>query len=87
MTTITRLRLPRPVTIRTLGDLGEQNQLVAHCPKCRHSRRLDLKALRGRYGLLSLRRLRARLRCTRCGARPPGLVHVFDNGAPFRGGR
>jgi hypothetical protein len=40
----------RPVVIRTIGDLGERNQLYACCDACRHTSRLDLAALRERYG-------------------------------------
>ena len=60
----------RAVAIRTLGDLGEQSQLYAYCDACRHSSQLDLAALRERCGpKLSFKSLRARLRCSRCGAR------------------
>jgi hypothetical protein len=71
----------RPVSIRTIGDLSERNQLYAYCSRCRHSRQLDLAALRKRYGPdLSLKRLRVRLRCSRCGARSVETSHVWDAG-------
>jgi hypothetical protein len=75
----------RPVTISTLGDLGERSELYAYCGSCHHSRRLDLAELRERYGLdLSLRRLRARLRCSRCGGRSVETFHVWDAGPHVR---
>jgi hypothetical protein len=75
----------RPVAIRTLGDLGERTQLFAYCSRCRHSSELDLSALRERHGVqLSLKRLRARLRCSRCGARSVETMHVWDVGPPTR---
>jgi hypothetical protein len=71
----------RRVAIRTLGDLGEHNELYAYCDSCRHSRQLDLADLRERYGPeLSLKGLRARLRCSRCGARRGQAFHVWDAG-------
>jgi DNA-directed RNA polymerase subunit RPC12/RpoP len=75
----------QPVAIRTIGDLGERNQLYAHCQRCRHRRQLDLAALRERHGPdLSLTRLRARLRCSRCGARSVETRHVWDAGLHAR---
>jgi hypothetical protein len=74
----------RPVSIRTIGDLGERNQLYAYCSRCRHSRQLDLQALRERYGEVSLTSLQARLRCSRCGARSVETTHVWDAGPPSR---
>jgi hypothetical protein len=54
----------RTVTIRTIGDLGECDQLYAYCSACRHNSQLDLAALRERYGpQLSLKNMRARLAC------------------------
>jgi hypothetical protein len=80
-----RLRM-HELVVRTLADLGEQSRLAAYCPSCRRSQFLDLEALRARYGAeLSLRNLRARLRCSRCGARRPEVIHVWDNGARFAG--
>jgi hypothetical protein len=71
----------RTVAIRTIGDLGERDQLYAQCSACRHSARLDLAALRDRYGpQLALKSLRARLRCSRCGARSTETYHVWDAG-------
>jgi hypothetical protein len=71
----------QPVVVRTLGDLGSRSKLVAYCTSCRRSRFLDLEALRTRYGAeLALRSLRARLRCSRCGARRPEVMHVWDTG-------
>ena len=73
----------RTVAIRTLGDLGERDQLYAYCRTCRHSSLLDLAALRQHYGAqFSLTRLRARLRCSRCGARSADAFHVWDVGSP-----
>jgi hypothetical protein len=73
----------RPIVIRTLGDLGERNELYAYCDSCRHSSQLDLAELRERYGPdLSLKTLRARLRCSRCGARSVETSHVWDAGPP-----
>jgi hypothetical protein len=75
----------RTVAIPTIGDLGERNHLYAYCNACRHSSRLDLAALRERYGpQLSLKSLRARLRCSRCGARFIETFHVLDAGPPTR---
>jgi hypothetical protein len=75
----------RTVSIQTLGDLGERTQLFAYCSRCRHSSELDLSALRERHGVqLSLKRLRARLRCSRCGARSVETMHVWDVGPPTR---
>jgi hypothetical protein len=75
----------RPVAIRILGDLGERDQLYAYCSACRHNRRLDLAALRERYDpQLSLKSLRARLRCSRCGARSIETSHVWDAGPQGR---
>jgi hypothetical protein len=52
--------------MRTLGDLGERDRLYAYCDTCRHSKQLDLAALRERYGpQLSLSSLQTRLRCSR----------------------
>jgi hypothetical protein len=71
----------RTVAIRTIGDLGERDQLYAYCSACRHSSQLDLTVLRERYGpQLSLTDLRARLRCSRCGARSIETSHVWDAG-------
>jgi hypothetical protein len=71
--------------IRTIGDLGERDQLYAYCEVCRHSRQLDLPELRERYGPeLSLKVLRARLRCSRCGARGGQAFHVWHAGRPGR---
>jgi hypothetical protein len=71
----------RTVATRTIGDLGERDQLYAYCSACRHSARLDLAALRDRYGpQLALKSLRARLRCSRCGARSIETSHVWDAG-------
>jgi hypothetical protein len=65
----------RKVVIRTIGDLEGRSRLVAYCPSCRHRQFLDLEALRQRYGSeLSLRSLRARLRCSRCEARRPEMM-------------
>jgi hypothetical protein len=73
----------RPVAIRTLGDLGKRDELYAYCDTCRHSRPLDLAALRQRYGAqFSLTRLRARLRCSHYGARSADVFHVWDVGPP-----
>jgi hypothetical protein len=74
------------LVVRTIGDLDESSRLAAYCPACRRSQFLDLVALRARYGAdLSLRSLRARLRCSRCGARRPEVIHVWDNGATYTG--
>ena len=74
-----------PVAIRSIGDLGERSHLYAYCNACRHSSELDLSALRERYGVqLSLKRLRARLGCSRCGARSVETMHVWDVGPPTR---
>jgi hypothetical protein len=69
-----------PVVIRSLGDLNDdRSKLVAYCTSCRRSQFLDLAALRTRYGAeLSLCSLRARLRCSRCGARRPEVMHVWS---------
>jgi len=75
----------RPLVIRTIGDLGERDHLYAYCNACRHSSQLDLAALRQRYGeRLSLRSLRARLRCSRCGARSVETFHAWDAGQRAR---
>jgi hypothetical protein len=75
----------RPIVIRTLGDLGERNELYAYCDSCRHSSRLDLAELRERHGPdLSLNALRSRLRCSRCGARSAETTHVWDAGPHVR---
>ena len=76
-----RGRRVRPVRIRTLADLDGRNQLYAHCNHCRHARRLDVPMLLARFGALTFGRLKNRLRCARCGARRPELMHVWDNGA------
>jgi hypothetical protein len=68
----------RPVAIRTLGDLGERDQLYAYCNVCRHSSALDVVALRERYGAQFSITLRSRLRCSRCGARSADAFHVWD---------
>jgi hypothetical protein len=73
----------RPVAVTTIGDLGDRDQVFAYCGACRHSRQLDLGALRDRYGSqLTLAALRARLRCSRCGARSAETSHVWDAGPP-----
>ena len=75
----------RPVSTGALGDLGERDQLYAYCNACRHSGQLDLAALREHYGAqLSFKRLRARLRCSRCGARSVETMHVWNVGPPTR---
>ncbi len=75
----------KPVAIRALGDLAERSQLYAYCAACRHSSQLDLAGLRERHGSdLSLRKLRARLRCSRCGAHSVDVMHVWDAGPPRR---
>jgi hypothetical protein len=71
----------RPVQVRTLADLADRNHLYAHCNHCRNAKKLDVAALLARFGPLSFGRLKNRLRCTRCGARRPELMHVWDNGA------
>jgi hypothetical protein len=74
-----------PVAIRTIGDLGEHSQMYAYCNACRHSSELDLAALCERYGpQLTLTHLRARLRCSRCGARSVETFRVWNVGAPTR---
>jgi hypothetical protein len=74
-----------PVAIRTINDLGEHSQMYAYCNACRHSSQLDVAALRERYGSdLSLKSMRARLRCSRCGARCVDVMHVWDAGPPRR---
>jgi hypothetical protein len=74
-------RQQRTVAIRTIGDLGDRNQLYAYCEACRHNSQLDLAALRKRYGRqLALKDLRARLRCSRCSARSIETSHVWDAG-------
>jgi hypothetical protein len=55
-----------------------------YCDRCRHSRQLDLQALRERYGAVSLTSLQARLRCSRCGARFVEIFHVWDAGPHAR---
>jgi hypothetical protein len=76
----------RPIVIRTIGDLGERNELYAYCDACRHSNRLDLAELREWYGPnLSLKALRRRLRCSRCGGRSVEVFHVWDAGPHARG--
>jgi hypothetical protein len=73
----------RPIAIRMLGDLGERERLYAYCNVCRHSGRLDLVALRKRYGAqLSLNSLRGRLRCSRCGARVAQAFHMWNVDSP-----
>jgi hypothetical protein len=72
--------IQRPVAIRALGDLGECDHMYAYCNRCRHSSQLDLEALRERYGNVTLKRLRARLRCSRCGARSVEMFHVWGAG-------
>jgi len=73
----------RAVAIKALGDLGHRDRLYAYCNACRYSRQLDLAALRERYGpQLSFKGLRARLRCSRCGARSAQTFHVWDVGSP-----
>jgi hypothetical protein len=73
----------RPIAIQTIGDLGERDQLYAYCEVCRHGRQLDLAEPRERYGPeLSLKGLRARLRCSRCGAGGGQAFHVWDMGSP-----
>ena len=60
--------------------------VVAYCNSCRHSSRLGLAELRERYGPdLSLKGLRARLRCSRCGGRSVEVFHVWDAGPHSRG--
>jgi hypothetical protein len=74
-----------PVAIRTIGDLGEHSQMYAYCNACRHSSELALAALRECCGSdLSLKTLRARLRCSRCGARSVETTHVCDAGPHAR---
>ena len=76
--------MQQKLVVRTIGDLKGCSRLVAYCTSCRRSQFLDLEALRARYGAgLSLRSLRARLRCSRCGARRPEVIHVWDNGARY----
>ena len=50
------------------NSLGELKVLYAYCRCCRHDRQLDARAPLRRHGGLHLYRLRARLRCTACGA-------------------
>jgi hypothetical protein len=79
------LMAQQTVAIRTIGDLGERDRLYAYCSGCRHSARLELATLRDRYGPhLSLKSLRSRLRCSRCGARRVEMFHVWDAGAHAR---
>jgi hypothetical protein len=60
----------KPVTIRTIAEIGDHSQLYAYCDACRHRRQLDLAALRERYGpQLPLKRLQGRLCCSHYGAR------------------
>jgi hypothetical protein len=75
----------RPVAIRAIGDLGERAHLYAYCNACRHSSHLDLAALCERYGAqLALTSLRARVRCSRCGAHSVEMFHVWDAGPHSR---
>jgi hypothetical protein len=76
----------RQLVVKTIGDLEGSSRLAAYCPACRRSQFLDLEALRARHGAeLSLRSLRARLRCSRCGTRRPEVIHVWDTGAAYAG--
>ena len=78
--------MQQKLVVRTIGDLEGCSRLVAYCTSCRRSQFLDLEALRKRYGAeLSLGSLRARLRCSRCGARRPDMMQVWDNGAAYAG--
>jgi ribosomal protein S27AE len=72
----------RPLVTSTLADLGQRVSLHARCARCGRVRRLDVAALRARYGALPLERLRRRLRCGRCGAREPELTQLWDVGGP-----
>jgi hypothetical protein len=75
----------QPVAIRAIGDLRERDHLYGYCLTCRHSSHLDLAALRERYGAqLALTSLRARLRCSLCGARSAETTHVWDAGPHAR---
>ena len=74
----------QPIAVRILGDLGERSQLYAYCNACRRSSQLDPAALCERYGNLTLKRLRARLRCAGCGGRSVEMFHVWDVGSPTR---
>jgi hypothetical protein len=74
-----------PVVIRTLGDLGERNELYAYCDACRHSRQLDLAALRDRYGpQLSLKRLQGSTALFALRRARGADFHVWDAGPNAR---
>jgi hypothetical protein len=73
-----------PIARNSLGTLGELEVLYAFCRRCKRDRKLDVPALFRRYGDLHLRRLRARLRCSTCGAREAEIIRATTLPGPKR---
>jgi hypothetical protein len=73
-----------PIARNSLGTLGELEVLYAYCRRCKRDRPLNVPALLKRYGDLHLRRLRARLRCTACGAREAEIIRATTLPTPKR---
>jgi hypothetical protein len=73
-----------PIARNSLGTLGELEVLYAYCRRCKRDRPLNGPALIKRYGDLHLRRLRARLRCTACGAREAEIIRAMTLPKPQR---
>ena len=72
------------ITIRTLGDIAGKERLFAECDRigCGHSQELLVEDLERRFGKdFELAELRRRVRCSKCGARPPDVrVHAVSDG-------
>jgi hypothetical protein len=73
-----------PIARNSLGTLGELEVLYAYCRRCKRDRPLNVPALLRRYGDLHLRRLRARLRCSTCGAREAEIIRATTLPKPPR---
>lgn len=73
-------RVPRPVPVRTLAELGPRFFLTPYCPAYyRSGERLDYARMVERHGPeVELEALRRRLRCRRCGYRDCHLYRGSD---------
>lgn len=74
------------ITICTLRDIAGRERLFAQCDRlvCEHFRELDVGDLMARYGAdFELAELRRRVKCSKCGARPPEVrVQMVGDGWP-----
>jgi hypothetical protein len=71
----------RPVSIRTLGDLGSNFWLAVRCLTCWRWKTLVVEELIEQFGAeQALDNLSDRLRCSQCGSKSTLLYRGYDAG-------